>query len=113
MDCCLFQRTRPGVFGHARLHSFLLLSFILLCRAELFRRLARGSQTHVGLAECLTAFGSDGVWGIPQEPIVDRQVLRDLQTIRLEGLGEGEGKVDRSIRGANLATCSWRSPVAN
>jgi len=61
----------------------------------------------------LLLLGAMGCGAYRRKPIVDRQVLRDLQTIRLEGLGEGEGKVDRSIRGANLATCLWRSPVAN
>ena len=40
------------------------------------------------------SFGSMGCMGYHRKPIADRQVLRDLQAIRLEGLGMVEGKRD-------------------
>jgi len=40
--------------------------------------------------------GSMGCMGYHRKPIVDRQVLRDLQAIRLEGLGMAEGKRDET-----------------
>lgn len=47
------------------------------------------------LLSVLVMLGAMGCGAYRRKPIVDRQVLRDLQTIRLEGLGEGEGKQDQ------------------
>jgi cobalt-zinc-cadmium efflux system outer membrane protein len=43
----------------------------------------------------LLMLGATGCGAYRRKPIVDRQVLRDLQAIRLEGLGEVEGKPDQ------------------
>ncbi len=50
----------------------------------------------LALLSVLLVLGVTGCGAYHRKPIVDRQVLRDLQTIRLEGLGEREGKADQN-----------------
>lgn len=51
----------------------------------------------------LLLLGATGCGAYRRKPIVDRQVLRDLQTIRLEGVGVREGKLDQNAQNINGA----------